>query len=134
MKIPKRELMILTGQLCPYCNEWTELRESGELYDKDFGLLYVCPKCGAYAGVHRGTINGKGSVANKELRDARKRAHLYFDAIWQKELSSRTQAYKWLSLQLGIPVEITHIGMFTVEQCEKVIRICKERYGKFMPK
>lgn len=118
--------MILTGQLCPTCNEWTELRESGEIYDKDYGLLYVCPKCGAYVGVHRGTINAKGSVANRELRVARKRAHLYFDSLWQKNLMGRVQAYKWLSLQLETPSEITHIGMFSVEQCEEVVRICKQ--------
>lgn len=133
VKIPKRDVMTLTGQLCPTCNEWTELRESGEIYDKDFGLVYMCPKCGAYVGVHRGTINAKGSVANKELRGLRKQAHFYFDALWQKNIMGRTQAYKWLSLQLGTPPELTHIGMFTTEQCEEVVRICKQHlrtYGK----
>lgn len=35
------------------------------------GKLYVCshfPQCNSYVGVHPGTTNAKGKLANKELR------------------------------------------------------------------
>ena len=35
------------------------------------------------------------------------------------------KAYKWLSNELKIPVEETHIGWFDVEMCRKVEKICK---------
>ena len=40
---------------------------------------------------------------------------------------NRHQAYKWLSDQLGIPPEYTHIGMFKKETCQKVVKLCKEQ-------
>ena len=44
MKTPsKREILVLTGHLCPKCDEFTELVESSEIYGTDFGLLYRCP-------------------------------------------------------------------------------------------
>ena len=35
------------------------------------------------------------------------------------------EAYKWLSEQLGMPRKDTHIGMFDVDQCKRVVEICK---------
>lgn len=61
MKTPsKREILVLTGHLCPKCNEFTELVESSEIYGTDFGLLYRCPTCHAYVGCHKGSLNAKG--------------------------------------------------------------------------
>ena len=41
MKTPsKREILVLTGHLCPKCDEFTEFVESSEIYGTDFGLLY----------------------------------------------------------------------------------------------
>ena len=55
MKTPsKQEILVLTGHLCPKCDEFTELVESSEIYGTDFGLLYRCPTCHAYVGCHKG--------------------------------------------------------------------------------
>lgn len=35
-------------------------------------------------------------------------------------------AYKWLSDQLGLPPEYTHIGMFNPETCAKVVDVSKK--------
>jgi len=37
---------------------------------------------------------------------------------------TRTDAYGWLSRQLGIEFKSCHIGMFDVEMCQKVIEVC----------
>lgn len=54
MKTPsKREILVLTGHLCPTCH--------------------------AYVGCHKGSLNAKGSVAGRNLRELRKSAHRLFD-------------------------------------------------------
>lgn len=38
----------------------------------------------------------------------------------------------WLSIQLGVPHEVCHIGMFDVKNCKRVVELCKpiiEEYG-----
>lgn len=35
----------------------------------------------------------------------------------------RNAAYRWLSEQMKLPIEQTHIGMFTVEQCKAALEI-----------
>ena len=58
---------------CPYCGSIAILRDASYVYGnkaKD-GKLYVCshfPQCNSYVGVHPGTTNAKGKLANKELR------------------------------------------------------------------
>ena len=37
-------------------------------YGVDYGMIYYCPQCGAYVGVHKGTDRAKGRLANAELR------------------------------------------------------------------
>lgn len=93
--------------------------------------------CMAYVGVHKGTDRALGRLANTELREAKKEAHFYFDQIaktnlinkiWKKHIpntSNRNKAYLWLSIQLGIPHEVCHIGMFGVEDCKRVVDLCK---------
>ena len=79
----------------------------------------------------------RGRLANAELREAKKEANFYFDQIaktnlinkiWSEYLpgiSNRNKAYLWLSNQLGIPREVCHIGMFDVEDCKRVVELCK---------
>ena len=86
-----------------------------------FGKIYLCRKCDAYVGCHNGTDQSLGRLANARLRHAKKIAHSYFDRIWKDGYMSRTNAYTWLSNQLGIPKEYTHIGMFKIETCNRVI-------------
>ena len=87
-------------------------------------------------GVHQGTDKALGRLSNASLRQAKKNAHDYFDqiartskinSIWQRYLpqtSNREKAYIWLSLQLKIPRDKCHIGMFDIADCQKVIQIC----------
>lgn len=41
-------------------------------------------------------------------------------------MMSRTEAYSWLSKQIGTPIEMTHVGMYDEGQCKRVIRSSKE--------
>ena len=121
---------------CQYCGKETELVDSGVIYGKSYGLIYRCCPCDAYVGCHPRTYKPLGTVANKELREWRKKAHSIFDPMWKakikrdkcSKLVARNAAYKWLAEQLNLPVEDTHIGMFNVEQCKRVIEICSTYY------
>lgn len=48
--------------------------------------------------------------------------------IWKEYIpntSNRNKSYLWLSNQLNIPHEVCHIGMFDVEDCKRVVELCK---------
>jgi hypothetical protein len=120
---------VLLGKVCPYCKSKTEYVDSERVYGKSYGMIYMCVPCDAYVGVHYGTSTlSKGSVAKKRLREWRKKAHEAFDpiAFEQKKGWSRRKAYYWLSQQMNLPYELTHIGMFSVKKCQEVIKICHE--------
>lgn len=113
---------------CPYCGEKAELVNSKEVYGKDFGKMWICgnyPKCDSYVGCHKGTIAPLGTIANKELREKRKVCHFAFDALWKKYNLRRTDAYRWLSRKLELNIHDTHIGMFDINMCNRMIEIIK---------
>ncbi len=126
---------INTGQLCPYCENKTEYVDSSFVYGRSYGMIYICKPCRAWVGVHKGTDNALGRLANAELRGAKKKAHFYFDQIaktslineiWTEHLpktSNRGKAYIWLAKQLNIPTIDCHIGMMDVVSCNRVIEV-----------
>jgi hypothetical protein len=98
-------------------------------------MIWLCT-CGAYVGCHPGTNKPLGRVADAELRKWKGEAHRYFDALWKRRArannarynNTRDRAYTWLSGQLGLERKYTHIGMFDVEQCKKVVELCKKYF------
>ena len=113
--------------ICDYCGKPAQFVDSSVVYGKSYGMIYHCPECAAWVGVHKGTDTPLGRLANVELRRYKREAHAVFDPLWQrKEKRTRRAAYEWLAEEMGLPVEKTHIGMMDVDQCKEVIRICKE--------
>lgn len=120
---------------CPYCDSVARLVKGNEIYPhrKDLAYLnfYLCegthfrPHEKAYVGTHKGTIIPLGRLADETLRKAKSQAHRVFDRIWRENHLSRPQAYAWLSRQLGLTPAMTHIGMFTVAQCQEVERLAR---------
>ena len=127
--------------LCPYCGNEAVLTDSAEVYGRSYGPIWICRPCDAYVGVHQrdGLNRPLGRLANKELREWRKKAHAAFDPRWKRRMSNwkgvtkggkkhaspRTKAYRWLSEQLGIPFKECHIGEFDVDLCQKVVEVCR---------
>lgn len=113
--------------LCDYCGRPALLVDSEMVYRRSYGKIWFCSTCQAWVGVHKGTDNPLGRLANAELRYWKRKAHAAFDPLWRdKEMRTRKAAYEWLADEMGLPLEQTHIGMFNVEQCKQVIQICKE--------
>lgn len=113
---------------CDYCGRQAEYVDSKAIYGKSYGMIYICRRCNAYVGVHDGTDIPLGRLADSQLRYWKKAAHSAFDPIWKygRYRGRRDAAYRWLSRQMNLSPEETHIGMFTVEQCKEAVQICNE--------
>lgn len=127
--------LIFSGKVCPYCGKDTAYVDSSVVYKKSYGKIYYCGDCLAWVGVHKGTDKSLGRLANKELREWKIRAHFLFDRLWKKKVEqgfskklARLKAYTWLSEQLKTEPDRTHIGMFDVDQCKKVVELCEVYY------
>lgn len=109
---------------CDYCGNEAVLVEDSEIYGRSYGhKAWLCRDCNAYVGCHGRSDKPLGRLANAELRRWKMAAHAAFDPLWKRGLLRRNAAYAWLAEQMGLPVEKTHIGMFDVAQCQRVIEI-----------
>lgn len=121
--------------MCPYCGAESKKVTGKEVYphrpDLYSKTFYMCKPCDAYVGCHPGTSKALGRLANAELRAAKSAAHRMFDLIWRDGSMSRGAAYSWLAEQLGIDKKDCHIGMFDVDMCEEVERVCQVRIDRW---
>lgn len=107
---------------CGYCGNEAYCIPSIKFYGKDYDCyVWHCHGCDAYVGTHKGTKTPLGTLANKELRDLRIKAHAIVDSFWKSRIFSRTSVYKHLGEFMKLKSDKTHIGMFDEIQCEKVI-------------
>lgn len=127
--------LVLSGKVCPYCESKTKYVDSSVVYGKSYGMIYYCEDCKAWVGVHNGTDKALGRLANAELRGWKIKAHALFDKLWRKKMQqgfskkeARGKAYSWLTEELGIEPEETHIGFFDVDQCKKVVELCSKYF------
>ncbi len=115
--------------ICPYCDSPSVLTNGAEVYP-DYPDLYddpifICRPCQAWVGCHPGTKRALGRLANAELRKRKREAHEAFDPFWKRPGGmTRTEAYRRLSRDMGIPPEETHIGMMDEVRCQQVVAIC----------
>lgn len=115
--------------VCPYCGCPTALVTADYIYGdrahESNRYLYYCLICGAYVRCHKGGTVPMGTPADRNTRQARRQAHREFDRIWKRRKMTRWEAYLWLSEQMGLPQDKTHIGMFDADQCARVVHLCK---------
>ena len=57
---------------------------------------------------------------------ARMAAHQYFDQLWKSGRMSREGAYKWLSVELGLPPRDCHFSQLGEDTCQRVIKKVKK--------
>lgn len=125
----------MTEKTCRYCRQPAKLLRIGEAgypYGINYGPIWTCVPCGAWVGCHKGTTKALGGLANAELRQWKMKAHAAFDSLWKRKIAkegcskrfARTAGYRWLSEQLGIPFEKTHIGYMSLEECQRVVEVC----------
>lgn len=99
---------------CPYCGAKAKLLNGMSVYNGRIDLMekyfYVCNPCDARVGCHPKTKKPLGSLAKKNLRDLRVKAHAAFDAIWKGTKIKRGHAYHLLAtLFQKSSVHISHM-------------------------
>lgn len=130
---------IIKGEICPYCGCPTLLVKGDVVYphklteiprpsylDKKY---YLCiENTDHYVGTYADNVTSLGRLANHSLRILKSNGHRIFDPLWKEKIAfdSQAKAYDWLSDKMQLPLEYTHFGMFTEDQCEKAIQFCKE--------
>ncbi len=125
---------------CTHCGLEATLTDGSTIYphrpDLHHKFFWLCP-CSAYVGCHPNTSKALGTPANRELRQARNRAHELFDKLWKyreghkERKQAREEAYAWMREQMGMTRDECHFAMMTTEQCEKAILAVKVRMERF---
>lgn len=113
---------------CRYCGGEVKLIQNSEIYGAQYGkwpYMYICWACDAYVGLHPGTDIPLGTLANRQLRNARNAAKSAFHAVIAGFGIERDEAYENLAGKMKIPREQCHFGWFEVDQCKAAERICR---------
>ena len=120
--------------VCQYCGKLTEKvsgRDIYRTYENLFDLTYyLCKNCFAYVGTDPKTKKPHGEVANMELRTARQKVHSAFDVMWESGDMTRDEAYTWLADVLKIERDECHIAKFSLETCNKIVKLCSKYIRK----
>lgn len=137
-----------TSPGCPYCGGGSTLvtgekvlPQLQEVADRHYWLCDA--GCDAYVGCHPGTTVPLGTLADRNLRLARRELHQrYLDPIWQQAIDhpayagnrfrewkrdeiikrARERTYEWLGEQLRLPGP-AHVGHFDLETCGRASEI-----------
>jgi ssDNA-binding Zn-finger/Zn-ribbon topoisomerase 1 len=110
---------------CPERGAPMVLRQTARLpQDGRPGKFYGCSRFPACRAAHGAHPDGRslGIPADRETKRARVKAHAAFDAHWQSLGLSCRQRYALLAGLMDLPPPEAHIGRFTQEQCEELLR------------
>ncbi|MDC9582768.1 zinc-finger-containing protein [Xenorhabdus sp. PR6a] len=120
--------VIAVPESCCHCCSKVSIANNSRIYGKEYGKwpwVYLCEGCGAYVGMHPFTSIPLGTLATKEIREARKKSKPYFIRLQNNGKISRAEAYKWLAEQLSIEPRYCHFAMFDIVMCEKAKVVCQ---------
>lgn len=118
---PTQKLM--AKMICPYCNKEAVWTENKTVYGRNYGksvMCYYCKPCDAYVGCHQNTRKPLGTMANKELREWRKKAHAVIDPLWKNNGMKRREVYLMLKRKIGREI---HVGESDIETCKEICRV-----------
>lgn len=111
----------MTKNICPYCGKNVVVVHSSVIYGKghNYGTMRACqdfPACDSYAGMG-------ASLADRELRELRKRCHKLFDMRWKTGRMSRSECYNWLKQVMKMTAQQAHIANFRNAERLKLLEI-----------
>lgn len=112
--------------ICPFCDKEALFVPNEQVYrGKRYGesyMMYVCFPCDARVGVHHNDpARPLGTMATKELRDWRRKAHGHIDLLWRSGEMKRKHVYAALARLLGL--KAIHIGESDIETCRRILDI-----------
>jgi hypothetical protein len=105
---------------CPYCRSTNiKLMTQTQFYGREYNgaKMYVCQKCNARAGCHKGTDIPMGCLADDELRKMRTAIHKIIDDMWSTK-EERKELYAKLSNKYG---DKFHVGFLNNDRANWVL-------------
>lgn len=115
---------------CPFCGGLPKYVNHADIYGgREYGswpYALACASCDAYVGLHPYTHIPLGTLANKDLREARKRGKSAFIRLVDQRGWLRSEGYEWLARRLDIAIETCHWGWFDLETCGQAELICRK--------
>ena len=119
---------------CPYCDGTPRIVDHAVIYGgRRFGewpYAVACDTCDAYVGLHPHTDIPLGTLADWQLREARKSGKRAFYGLLDAMNWDRPTGYAWLAQQLEIPVSDCHWGWFDVDRCRDAEAAIAQAYGE----
>lgn len=116
---------------CPYCGASAVFRPASTVHGADTidrkSYLYLCsnwPACDAYVSAHKTDRRPMGTLANSRLRHKRILAHHALEKLRKERHMDKWASYIWLQINLGLDERHAHIGMFSEQQCNRLISLC----------
>lgn len=109
--------------LCPVDGKPAPWVENKEKYGRNFGKSYMCYYCkehDTYVGCHNNTREPLGTMAGKELREARMAVHAKIDPLWRSGGHRRSDVYRHISNKFGYQY---HTGESDIETCNKILEM-----------
>lgn len=113
----------MSNVICSYCEQPAEWVSNETIYGRRYGasyMIWLCRSCEAWVGCHQNTKRPLGTLANKELRTARMKAHDHIDPLWRSGKFPRKEVYRALAEHFGKEI---HIGGADMETCNKILQI-----------
>lgn len=118
--------------ICPYCNKKAIWCSNENIYGRAMGvshMCYYCRDCDAYVGCHKNTRNTLGTMANKELRGWRQKAHFKIDPFWKEHGWMRSHVYEYMTMMFGYEV---HVGSSDIDLCKAILELEFPTYKEFL--
>jgi hypothetical protein len=119
ISVPARSGMT-APTVCPFCGGLVRFRIGKQ--------TAACEnrQCDARVGCHPNSNIPLGTLASPRQRQLRQQVHERFDVLWRSHLLNRAEAYDWLSQQLSLSGQETHIGLFDESQCQAVLALMEK--------
>lgn len=115
--------------VCNLCGGVVVYTSNANIYGKKYGsgMCYLCTKCGAYVGTHKGRPKEAfGILANSEMRILKMKCHELFDKLWHNP-AQRQALYKKLAYKMNIDVDSCHFGYFDVYLLKEALKILENK-------
>lgn len=136
IRLTEEQREILSGRICPYCHVPTEYKNSIEVYGVDYGMIYYCPQCGAYVGVHKGTdrAGSRNQIQIRMSSEKRNKLSEIFKLAWQfvkRNGYKLSEALKcaWLNIKLKAEMKKRIVKFYF----QKIDGSLREAYGTTNP-
>jgi hypothetical protein len=110
-------------EVCRYCRSPVHLVSAEKVFPGTnlSANLYFCEGCGARVGVHEGTGEPVGYLADAELRRWRRVLHQALDPLRREARWYPEPVHELIQDALDVPEERAHVAMLSIREIKNMI-------------